>query len=249
MIYDNLREEALKSAKKNSLVLESFFVGELFTYVLVKGENRSQVGIALTPNGEGNILEKNFKSLEELLNETSYNPSLRAVTLAAINAIGQYELQDEDIDVKDDLRDEIYDLIIKNSSDSDHIVFIGHLRPLIKKIQEQRENTTIFSRTKIEPELGVYNDIFECEAISKADIVVITGTTLIGSTIDAILKFASKARMVVISGFSAGANPIWFKNSGITHVASLCLKECKKEDVLLNDLETIFKNGCYIQKI
>ena len=92
-------------------------------------------------------------------------------------------------------------------------------------------------------------DIFEYEAISKADIVVITGATLIGSTIDAILKFTSNAKMVVLAGFSAGANPEWFKNKNIDYIGSISLKDCKKEDVLLNDLETIFKNGCYITKI
>ena len=156
MILDDLREKALESVRKNNLVLENCFIGELFSYVTIKDENISQIGVTLTPNGEGNIFEKHFNSLEELLNETSYNPSLRALTLAAVNAVGQYELREQNINIKDDLRHEIYDLILKNSNENDNIVFIGHLRPLISKLKGKRENVQVFCRTKVEPEIGVY---------------------------------------------------------------------------------------------
>ncbi len=82
---------------------------------------------------------------------------------------------------------------------------------------------------------------------------MITGAALIGSTIDALLKFTSKARMVILSGFSAGANPLWLNNLGLTHVASISLSDCSKveleTDLEKNDLELIFKNKAYIKEL
>jgi hypothetical protein len=249
MILDELKEKALKSIEKNKLTLESFHLGELFTYVLVKNQNRSAKGVALTPLNEGELLEKDFNSLEEILEEKSFNPASRAIALAAINAVGQFELQEQNLDLKKDLREEGFKLILKNSQEKDKIVFIGNLRPLIKKLRENSRDVTVFCRMKVEPQNGVYNDIFEYEAVNSADIVIITGAALIGSTIDALLKFTSKAKMVMISGFSVGLNPVWLKGTGITHVASLYLDDSSKEEIEKDELENIFENRCYIQKI
>jgi hypothetical protein len=53
----------------------------------------------------------------------------------------------------------------------------------------------------------------------------------------------------MVSGFSAGLNPIWLKNSKVTHVASLYLKDSSKEKIEKNPFEDIFENSCYLQKI
>lgn len=249
MILDELKKSALKSINDNKLKLKDFYIGELFTYVLIEDNNSTSIGVALTPNGEGELLKSDFKSLKEILEDKSFNPAARAVALAAINAVGQYELKNQSLDLKEDLRNELFTLIMSNSQDIDKIVFIGNLKPVVKKLRDNSRDVTVFCRTKVEESNRVYNDIFEYEGVSNADIVVITGAALIGSTIDALLKFTSKAKMVIISGFSVGLNPLWLKGTNITHVASLYLEDYPKEEIEKNSLETIFENKCYIQKL
>ena len=96
---------------------------------------------------------------------------------------------------------------------------------------------------------GVYNDIFEYEAVSRASVVVITGAALIGSTIDAILKFTQNARAVIVAGFSAGAHPSWFEDTGLTHVVSTYLGDFSPEIIKRDNLKDVFENPSYHYKL
>lgn len=254
MILDKLKHEALKSIKENSLKLKKIFIGEVFTYVSITSindENQTSLGVTLSAKEEKeeDLIKKDFTSLEEILNDKEYNSLSRVIALATINAVGQYEIKKQNLPLQENLRDAIFNLIIQNYQENDKIVFIGNLKPLVKKLKEHKKDVEVFCRAKVEPKNGVYNDIFEYEAVSKADIVMITGASLIGSTIDALLKFTSNAKMVILSGFSAGANPAWLNSLGISHVASLRLDASIENDLGKNDLELIFKNKAYIKEL
>ncbi len=248
MILDTLKSKALKSAKRNNLFLKEYMLDETFTFCIINNGEKDFIGLTLTPKNEGELNTFKSNSIEEILTTTNYNLAQRAVTLALINAIGQYELGKVDIPLKANLRIALYETIINESSENDNIVFIGNLKPVVKKLSSYRKNVTVFCRSMTDEKNGVYNDIFEYEAVSKANIVVITGAALIGSTIDAILKFATNAKTVILSGFSAGINPLWLEGYNITHVASTSLKETKKKDILNITLEKIFDNPCYCIK-
>ena len=189
-----------------------------------------------------------MNSIEEILTTNNYNLALRAVSLALINAIDQYELSKKNIPLKPNLREELHETIYNLSCEDDNIVFIGNLKPVVKKLKQSRKNITVFCRSMTDEKNGVYNDIFEYEAVEKADIVIITGAALIGSTIDALLKFTKKAKAIILSGFSAGLNPSWLEGFPISHVVSTSLKKSKKEDILNISLEEIFSNNCYTIK-
>lgn len=250
MILDKLKMHALKSIEKNNLKLKKIYIGKVFTYVLVcdeNDENETSIGITLTPIKEDS--SKEFSSLEEILKDNSYLSLSRAIALAAINAVGQYEIKKQNFLLEDNLREAIFNLIMENYKKDDKIVFVGNLKPLVKKLKEDNKDVEVFCRAKVETKIGVYNDIYEYEAVDKANIVMITGASLIGSTIDALLKFTSNARLVILSGFSAGANPIWLNHLGITHVASIDMENCSQEDLQKDDLELIFNNKCYIKEL
>lgn len=249
MILDDLAKKAIESSKKNNLVLEEFFLDDTFTFSIVTNGSISQIGVTLTPKGEGIIQNLKYKSIEEILNDKSFDVSSRAIKLATINAIGQFELRDETLDLKPNLRVALFETIIANSNKEDKIVFIGNLKPVVMKLREQRDDVTVFCRAMSIPENQVYNDIFEYEAVENADVVIITGAALIGSTIDALLKFTNKAKTVILAGFSAGINPQWLDNHKVTHVASTYLKDYTKKDILNSSLESIFDNNCYVAKI
>jgi uncharacterized protein len=249
MILDDLKNKALKCAKENNLELVDFEICDLLTYVRVSDKQKIFTGVALTPKGEGQLETVQCSSIKEILQLKTYDISLRAVTLATINAIGQYTLSKERLEFKENLREELTKLIMKNSNELDKIVFIGHLSPVVNKLKENRRDVTVFCRTKTDFQNKVYNDIFEYEAVSEASIVVITGAALIGSTIDALLQFTKKAKMVILAGFSAGVYPVWLDNIGFTHVASTYVENFTPEIIRQNRLEDVFKNPCYIYSL
>lgn len=249
MLLDDLAKKALESVKINSLKLVEFFIDNTFTFSIITNDSTSQIGVTLTPKSEGNIQNLTYESIEEILNDKNYDVSSRAVKLATINAIGQFELRDKTLDLKPNLRVALYETIMSESKKDDKIVFIGNLKPVVMKLREQRDNVSVFCRSMSIPENQVYNDIFEYEAVADADVVIITGAALIGSTIDALLKFTQNAKCTILAGFSAGINPQWIENHKITHVASTYLKDYTKKDILNSSLESIFDNNCYVAKI
>ncbi len=248
MLLNQLKEKALQSAVKNKLFLKEFLLDKTFTFCIISDGKSNAIGLTLTPKNEGELNEVSMNSIEEILTTNNYNLALRAVSLALINAIGQYELSKKNIPLKPNLREELHETIYNLSCEDDNIVFIGNLKPVVKKLKQSRKNITVFCRSMTDEKNGVYNDIFEYEAVEKADIVIITGAALIGSTIDALLKFTKKAKAIILSGFSAGLNPSWLEGFPISHVVSTSLKKSKKEDILNISLEEIFSNNCYTIK-
>ncbi len=246
MILDDLKNKALNCAKENNLEFIDFEICDLLTYVRVSDKKKIFTGVALTPKGEGQLETIQCSSIKEILQSKTYDISLRAVTLATINAIGQYTLSKEKLELRENLREELTKLIMKNSNELDKIVFIGHLSPVVNKLKENKYDVTVFCRTKTDSQNKVYNDIFEYEAVSEASIVVITGAALIGSTVDALLQFTKKAKMVILAGFSAGVYPLWLDNIGFTHIASTYLENFSPEIIKQNKLEDVFQNPCYI---
>lgn len=249
MILDKLKQKALNCAKRNGLELVEFCIYDTFTYAVVRAGEKSFKGLTLTPNKEGELGEIAFSSIKEILQSSSYDIALRAVTLAVINAVGQYKLSKEKIDFKGNIQQELSKELLENTSEMDKIVFIGHLGPVVANLREKGRDVTVFCRTQTDPLNGIYNDIFEYEAVSKASVVVITGASLIGSTIDALLKFTKNARAVFLAGFSAGAHPSWFENTGLTHIASTCLWDFSPEIIKQNNLEDVFKNPSYLYRL
>ena len=81
----------------------------------------------------------------------------------------------------------------------------------------------------------------------RADIVVITAASLIGSTIDALLALKRPGQIVVIAGFSGSCDPRWYEGLGINYAAGIDLDRCDDPQSL--DLNNIFSYPGYFEKI
>ncbi|WP_024954134.1 Rossmann-like domain-containing protein [Sulfurospirillum arcachonense] len=250
MLFYKLQENALRCIEENSLQFVESGMGALFTYTKITDGLNEATGVCLTPKTEGAIGRFCPGDLKNLLIQGNvYDAGKRAFSLSTMNAISQYLLSKEKLKLEEDLRDNLTKFILKNSHENSKIIFIGHLQPVVKALKEKRKNISVFCRQHTDVENKIYNDIYEYEAISQADILIITGATLLGSTIDAILHFSKNVPIKVITGFSAGTYPSWFKDSGLTHVASLYLKNINHSTLLHNNLNEIFTYPCYISKI
>lgn len=248
MIFDTIIKQAKFTSKQYNLKLVEYCVGNLFTHTVIEYNNKKYMGLTLTPKDEGEVYLTEYTSLEDIFEKSKYyDISKRAVALSAINAVGQFLLDMEKIELKDNLRTLLSEFINSHSSKEDKIVFIGNLSPVVLKLKQSGKDVDVFCRQTNDKYLGVYNDIFEYEGVSKADIVVITGASLIGSTIDALLRFTHKAKIVLLAGFSAGGYYKWYENMGITHIASVTTSGfvVNKNTVL----EDIFDQQCYLKEI
>jgi len=247
VIFDTLTKQARVASKQYDLKLVEYCVGSVFTHTVVEYKNKKYIGLTLTPKEEGEVYLTEYESLEDIFEKSKYyDISKRAVALSAVNAVGQFLLDMEKIELKDNLRALLSDFINHNSSKEDRIVFVGNLSPVVLKLKQSGKNVDVFCRQTSDKHLGIYNDIFEYEGVSKADIVVITGASLIGSTIDAVLKFTQKAKIVILAGFSAGGHYKWYENIGITHIASIYT-----DGFVMNKntvLEDIFEQKCYLME-
>lgn len=248
MIFDTLIKQVKLTSQQYNLKLVEYCVGSLLTHTVVEYKNKKYIGLTLTPKDEGEVYLTEYTSLEDIFEKSKYyDISKRAVALSAINAVGQFLLDMEKRELKDNIRVVLSDFLNRNSSKEDKIVFVGNLSPVVLKLKQSGKNVDVFCRQTNDKYLGIYNDIFEYEGVSKADIVVITGASLIGSTIDAVLKFTQKARIVILAGFSAGGYYQWYENMGITHIVSI-----STEDFIINKytvIEDIFEQKCYLKEI
>ncbi len=249
MILDKLKQKALNCAKRNKLELLNIEICNVFTYAVVSDGKNSFTGLTLTPKNEGSLSKVEFSTINEILQSSTYDISHRAVTLAVVNAVGQYKISKDNIKLKGNIQQELSKALLENTSEIDKIVFIGHLSPVVAALREKGRDVTVFCRMETDVNKGVYNDIFEYEAVSRASVVIITGAALIGSTIDAILKFTQNARAVIVAGFSAGAHPSWFEDTGLTHVASTYLGSFSPEIIKRDNLKDVFENPSYHYKL
>ena len=250
MLFHQLTQAARQAAHAHGLRLCEFTFGAVLTHVRVTNGTRTASGVCLTPAGEGYPAPIRTDSLEAIWEEgRKFDVYRRALALAAANAVGQWQRASTPWSGPTGMRDLLLRHLLEDSTPDTAIVFIGHLRPVVAGLRAAGRNPLVFCRADKDPEQGMYNDIFEYEGLAGAEIVIMTGAALIGSTADAVIGASAKARHRYAVGFSAGANPEWFRGSGITHVASPLLADLPREIPARNDLEALFDFPAYCEEV
>ncbi len=115
----------------------------------------------------------------------SYNLLDSALALACANAILNSGVSEKDIDVVGLIEPE------------DSVVMIGYFSPLIEPIKKKTDDFKICERSFREGTLPDYAAYFE---LKKADVALITATSIINKTIDSLLELAKNARIKAIIG-------------------------------------------------
>jgi len=250
MLFHQLTQAARQAAHVHGLRLCEFTLGALLTHVRVTDGTRTASGVCLTPTREGQPTPIRTDSLGAIWEEGGkFDVYRRALALAAANAVGQWQRASIPSTDPTGMRDLLLRHLVEDSTPDTAIVFIGHLRPVVAGLRAAGRRPLVFCRAGNDPEQGVYNDIFEYEGLAGAEVVVMTGAALIGSTADAVIRASSGARRRYAVGFSAGANPEWFRGSGITHVAAPLLADLPREIPARNDLEALFSYPAYCEEI
>lgn len=248
MLFHNLISNALNIANQFHLEFIDGGISDTLTCVSIQGQGYSAIGTALTPQNEGDLTPFKADSIENLLLQgDAYDAGKRSIALATINAIGQWYLQKKPPLCQPNLRMALSEQILKLTCKDSKIVFIGHLKPVVSALRQNGRNPIVFCRQQTDIQNQVYNDIYEYEGILDANVIIITGAALIGSTIDALLAISPKNAHIILAGFSAGLYPQWLQDTHINQVASINLSDVSLDTLLSYKVEDIFAHPCYIQ--
>lgn len=188
-------------------------VGLSRTAVLVKTENGIRCGVAATlfnsdfehqcqpaVRQAGHLHEMDYRELAALIDSSSFTEA--SIGLATINA-----LLPIDLDWVVDLNAEDH---LMQTCAGKNVAMIGHF-PFADRLRSRVENLWVLELNPREGDLPAGD---APQVIPQADVVAITGTTMINKTFDGLVSLCRPDAEVIILGPSTPLSPILF-DSGV----------------------------------
>ncbi|MDN5352086.1 MAG: uncharacterized protein PWQ12_1006 [Clostridiales bacterium] len=125
----------------------------------------------------------------------------------------------------------------------DRVVMIGRIPPVLKKIKPEVQHLNIYDMGLEahggSPDLSPMAE--QKEGMKNADVILITGTSVLNQTIDGLLAMAEKSREIIIVGPTTPMFPAAYDGTPVTRIAG---SVCKKYDPEL--LTAITRGGSVI---
>jgi uncharacterized protein (DUF4213/DUF364 family) len=213
--------EALRTVASGQRVRE-VVVGLVYTAVRLED---GRAGLALTLRGDGeDDCTQRFSgcaplagrpALDLLAGLRSADPVEVAVGLACANALANTgELGAEPGDIRETI----------GLRDDDRVAMIGHFRPLAEPLRQRCRELVIFEL--IDAPRGELRPATEAPAqLHRCDVALITGTTIVGSSLDALLEAAAGCREVVLLGASTPLVPEVFVDTPVTLLSGVLVDQ------------------------
>lgn len=126
----------------------------------------------------------------------------RSIGIATINAVSQLIMDQEEYPRKTDV--DIFDSI--DLSGCNNAAVIGYIRPLVGKLRGKLPSVHVFERN---PQLrgDALPETFAYQFLPKADVVLITGSSIVDGTIDHLLELSKNAKFTAVAGPSTSLIP------------------------------------------
>ncbi|RLF07449.1 MAG: hypothetical protein DRJ60_02645 [Thermoprotei archaeon] len=209
----------------DEVVAEKVVMGLGYTCVLTSS---GHVGLCQTLLGELNIhcckvtnkagSLAGSKIVDLLMMAKSWDLSERILGVATINALSApYIESQQGIKVLKGNLIEHLDL-----RKGDVVVMAGNIKPFREPIKAKGCELIVLERSPQFMDEETLPDVATDEIVPKADVVIVSGTSLANGTIDRILKMARRAREIALVGPSAGAYPKVLFDHGVTIIG--CIK-------------------------
>jgi len=229
-------EETINHVKKSldesihDITVERAVIGIFFSGVIL---NTGHAGISATPIKEipeavccpssarsmpnaGHLTERSV--LKYLNDATSKIPMKKSMGIAVLSALSSYCRKiglTEDYNIKVGV-DALNCIDLKNDT---YPVLIGAIGPFLRVLKNRKKPFSVVeldTRTLKPDELPFYVPPSKTrEIVPKADVLVITGTTLINGTLEGILELARPDTKVVVVGPTASILPHAFFKRGV----------------------------------
>jgi uncharacterized protein (DUF4213/DUF364 family) len=201
---DRLLEGVRSDARARQVV-----VGVFWTAVVLEGDP-PRCGLASTlaephrhsagepPIGPaGDLLEQGGRALAEKLRSASRLEA--SVGMAALNAL---------LDVQEDwCRETNAESLILEAGSDRRVAVVGHF-PLVERVRRHARECWVL---ELRPQPGDEPAERAAELIPRADVVALSGTTLINHTFDSLIELCRPGAFVVLVGASAPLIPVLFE--------------------------------------
>jgi len=187
-------------------------IGAFWTAVVVEVTGQSRCGLASILRDEnnhhhgggpavrdaGSLLPRRARELAELVR--SYRPLEAAIGMATINALlPRQEAQWLDLNAGE--------VIAQHGADK-RVVLVGHF-PFIPQLREQVGALWVLEQRPAGEDLPAKAAI---EVIPRAEVVAITGTTLLNHTFEGLMALCRRDAIVLVLGPSTPLSPLLFKH-------------------------------------
>lgn len=177
-----------------------------------EGENIHHRG-ASSVKYAGNLLENDTRTLVNLSKSDSLLEA--AIGLAAINSLLEVDMHRcREINAAD---------IIGQKGRGKNVAIIGHF-PFIPKLKGEVNNLWVIEKN---PDEGDYPEEAAGSLLPEADVIGITGVTLINHTFDEIISYCRPEAFVVMLGGTTPLSPVLF-DYGINAIAGTLIVEPEK---------------------
>ncbi len=177
---------------------------------------------------------KGRSALEYMEDVFSDNPLKRTLGIAAINALSTLCWEKEkDSDYEMVLGRDAFDEV--DVSGSKKTVVIGAMIPILKKLKKENADYKVLemdSRTLKGDELLHYAPATDAPIyVPEADILAVTGVTILNNTLPGLLRIAKKDAEIIVVGPTASMLPEAFFKRGVTSLGGITVT---KADELLD---------------
>ncbi|MDI6883743.1 MAG: DUF364 domain-containing protein [Hadesarchaea archaeon] len=163
-----------------------------------------------------------FKALEITRMANSLDMIEKTVGIATLNALSQHLMDSEGYERQFGI--DAFDAIEVRREDS--VAVVGYIRPIVGKLRAKAREVHVFERN---PQLrgDALPDTFVDSVLPKADVAVISGSSLVNGTLDRLLELSKGARFVVFAGPTASTLPEPLFKRGVNIVAGVRAKDPK----------------------
>ena len=110
---------------------------------------------------------------------------------------------------------------------SDVVGIVGYIEPIVKKIRAQAKEVVVFDEAKTGAS-DVRDVKLEQELLPQCDVVILSATSLLNKTFDALVAMSSSARDICVMGPSTPLLPEVFQTKGVAMLAGRQILDPKK---------------------
>ncbi len=220
MLVDDL---AARLRIPGDLDMVDYAIGPKYAYVEVSGEKGTAQGLAYFPAeemGRGFSRRPSLERIREFV--SSLNIFEKVLGVAMLNAVSQYLMWNMRLQ-RAVMEGNITDLI--PGMCSGRVVVVGNMVPLVRKIPGDCDVFVLERSPRARQ--GAHPDFLAPRVLGNAEVVIITGATLVNDTVDSVISLSHHAKLRVLVGPTAGIAP-WLLSGEVQYIAGTRVKDAER---------------------
>ena len=226
MLVEKLWSETISYIDEEIEIVD-YAIGAKYSYAIVEGKHGRAMGTAYVPLEDiekGHSRVPKISVVGSMLSST--NIFEKSLGVAVLNAVSQYLLWNMGKGKNFKITYEnIIEKVAKMCKGCKTVV-VGNMVPVVSRLKEMGMDVVALERNP-RFRAGALADIFAPRIVPEAEVLIVSGTTLVNDTLDYILSLAERARIMALVGPSGSVYPSDILE-GITHIAGLKIEDMDK---------------------